>query len=473
MKKGLWQLRIPTFAALLVLFASVWVTTLLIQSRTSLTGSAGPDKEPRNIEFSNISSSTFSVVFTTKVKTISAISVDDGKSAPYVVYDDRDKITGEKRSYYSHLISVNNLQPQTKYNIKILSDGEAYPIDGSTFTVTTGPLLGKSTINGSIKGNVLLPDGNTASDTLIVLKTPNAQLLSTITDQAGNFTIPLTNIRTADLKNYFKFQSQNSTLSINHANLVSSVNVVLSTTLNIPTITLSYSYDFTQIAKIEEATDSSSLLNSNQEQITTGQVKITNPKPNDSFVDTRPLFQGTALPNTNVQITIESEPIQTIIKSNSKGLWSFRPPSPLAPGKHKITIQTVDGAGLTRTLSVNFSVFAEGSQIADSGPTVTPTPRASTTPTKTPTATPTPTAKPSPTISVSTPTPSLIPNTPTPTIAPTATLIPTQTIIPTATTIPTKPPTITPVPTGNTSTILLSTFSLILISVGLAIFFLL
>ena len=472
MKKGLWQFRIPTFAALLVLIISVWATTLLIQTRTSLIGRAGPDQEPQNVEFSNITSTSFSVIFTTTTKTISAISVDDGKSVPYIIFDDRDKVTGEKKPYYTHLLTVKNLQPQTKYNIKILSDGETYPTDGTNLTVMTGPLLGKSNIAGDINGNVLLPDGNTASDTLVILKTPNAQTLATITDKSGKFSIPLSDFRTNDLKNYFKFQSQNSNLSIIHSDLSSSINIVLTATLNIPTITLSYSYDFTQITGTEEATDSSSLLNSNREFTTTGQVKITNPKPNDAFVDTRPVFQGTALPNSSVQITIESEPIQTVIKSNSQGLWTFRPASPLAPGKHKITIQTVDGAGLTRTLSVNFSIFAEGSQIADSGPTVTPTPRVSVVPTKTTTATPTPTVKPSPTTSSATPTPSLIPNTPTPTII-TATLTPTPIVVATATTIPTKPPTITPVPTGSATSIILSAFSVILISAGFALFFLL
>ena len=55
MKKGLWQKRIPTVAAILLLFGSIWVTTLLIQKQILFIGRATPDKTPQNIVISNIS----------------------------------------------------------------------------------------------------------------------------------------------------------------------------------------------------------------------------------------------------------------------------------------------------------------------------------------------------------------------------------------------------------------------------------
>jgi len=468
--KRLLQLRIPTLAAFLFLLGSLWVITLLIQTQTSFVSKAGPDKEPHNVKFTNITNSSFSIVFTTTTRAVSGISVEDGETSPYVIFDDRDKKTGARNAYYSHHITVSNLKPQAKYNIKILSEGTSYPTDGSYYSVALGPLLPKSNQSGNIKGKVLLPDDLSGSDTLVILEVEGGQSLSVLTDNDGNYTVPLSNLRTKDLKSYLKYSSKNATLHFFRSDLSSSIKLTTDS-LSIPPITLSYTYDFTDISESEVSTGSS-IIEIPSTNIPTGSVKVTNPKPGDSFVDDRPLFQGTALPNSEVRITIESDPVYATVKANSRGAWSFRPAVRLYPGAHTISVSSLDGAGILRTVSVNFSIFAQGSQIAQAGPTVTPTPPVATaTPTRTPT--PTPTKAPSVT---TIPTPTVIPTStvvqPSPTLIPTSTLIPTPTTI-LATSIPTKPPTITPPPTGTASTVILTTISFVLILAGVAIFFIL
>lgn len=420
-------------------------------------GRATPEKSPQNVTISNVADSSFTASFTTGEKSESAISIEGQNKVPYVVFDDRDKVTGGKTPFYSHLITVSNLTPQTSYKFTILSEGETYPKDGTTYSVITGKALGKPLTTNIISGKVILPDGNSADDTIVIFDLNGAQTLSTQTNSQGEYKIDVDSARTSDLKSFFKGDiSSTATLKFMRGYLASSVMTFLKNTGQVPLVTLSYQYDFTQIQS-EEISTASSILRAPSQTIKYGDIKIINPLENASFIDTRPLFSGTAIPNQSVKITIESKLIETTVISRANGYWSFRPSAPLAPGDHKITIQTLDHYGISKTITANFVVFAGGTQVSQSA-----------TPSATPivTFTPTPTQAPIPTITTPSPTTSVV--APTPTVA--LTPIPTVML---PTTIPTKPPIVTPVPTGNTSSVVLTFVSILLISGGFALLFLL
>jgi hypothetical protein len=140
---------------------------------------------------------------------------------------------------------------------------------------------------------------------------------------------------------------------------------------------------------------------------------ITVPEKDETFTDSQPMFKGKALPETNVIITIQSQPINATVKADNFGNCEYRPETPLEPGQHTLTINAPDSEGLIQTLTQPFTVYAQGSQFVD------------------------PTA--GPLLSI---TPSISPFTPTP-VQPTATLIPTA--------APTATPSATPIvtPTAN------------------------
>ncbi|HSX19277.1 MAG TPA: Ig-like domain-containing protein, partial [Candidatus Saccharimonadales bacterium] len=177
----------------------------------------------------------------------------------------------------------------------------------------------------------------------------------------------------------------------------------------------------------------------------------------------QPLFEGKAIPGNDVEISIQStDEITTTVQADSSGNWQYRPDSKLAPGKHTLTIKTLDASGILKTLAQSFTVFAEGSQFIE--PSVSPTLSAS------------------PTAQQSSPTPTILP-TATPTTAPTTgpTDIPTPVIIIT-TPIVSPPVSSTPVPQITTPPIPKSgssalTFGIIgsVLSIGIGglIFFLL
>ena len=205
------------------------------------------------------------------------------------------------------------------------------------------------------------------------------------------------------------------------------------------------------------------------------------PRKDQEFSDQQPQFNGLALPNQEVTVTIHSEEsIETKVTSDANGVWRFRPEQPLSPGQHTITIVTRDAFGLLRSITQSFTVFAQGTQVNQSAtPSATPTlslPTKTPTPTIKPTNTPTPTRTPTPTPRVIgqalTPTPT---KTPTPTIKPTNTPTPTRTPTPTptpTTAISQISPTVSIAPPGDATAITVGALGMVISAIGGLLFLL-
>lgn len=460
--KKISQKRIPTIFALIILFASIWVTLLLIRGSVNIIGKASPDLVPQNITTTNINDSSFTVVFTTSEKSIAVINLDDNNESK-LFFDDREIDTHGEKEFYSHSITVNNLKPKTGYSFYIMLNGSAYFNKGNKFTVTTGPTLKVSAENLlPIKGKVILSNGDPAKDTIIKISSEQIQEVSTITKESGEYEIPINSIRTKTLDSHAQLNDDAKiTLTALRQYLQSTINVVYKNANNIPLISLSqnYNFDATQSTKVNELRMESQL---NIPTITTkkGEVKILVPKKDESFIDSRPLFSGTAIPLGKVKITIQSDIITAEITANKNGAWSFRPSVGLPAGEHTITIETLDANGITRIITENFFVFGSGSQIIESA-----------TPSATPIILPTEIPTVIPTLE-----PTQVP-TSVPTIAPT-TIEPTSTPIPTTAVNPTNAPTTKPVTTiapagSNTSSTILTFVSVIFIFTGATLLFLL
>lgn len=465
-KKKLFEKRIPTLAAFVILIISLLVTNLLLKSGVIIIGRASPDTLPNNILVTNITDTSFTVTYTTNEKTSGAVNVigEDGKNSLF--FDERDK-TGSQQAYYSHQITAGNLKPKTSYSFTILADGKTIQDNNKPFVTTTAPTITTPpTSQKPIFGRIIMPDGQPAEDILVRIPTGKTQSVSTITKTSGEFIIPVNSIRNLNLDAYYNF-TDNDILQIEvlRQDLRSSVKILFKNSASIPLITLPNIYDFTQENPVQEAT-SSSKFRIPQTSVKTGEVKITSPTENQSLIDDKPVFKGTAGANKTVKITIESPVvIQDTVVADANGIWTFRPPTALAPGNHTITIETTDNLGIVRRISLKFSVFAAGSQVALEA-TGAPTPTA------TPTSSPTPTGVPSPTPTlIPSISPSLTPpiSTPTATIVPTGTPTSTPVLSPTAA-IPTKTPKVTLPPTGSTSTSVVLTFvSVVFIFTGVSL----
>lgn len=489
MKKPLLKFRIPTAAGLVLLFLSIWITSYLIQSGVITIGRASVDIEPQHVIVSNITDTSFTVSFTTNDKALSAISVSSQSMEPTTYFDNRSKT--DQETFSSHYITVKKLSPRTTYQFSILSDGNTYLQNGQKYSVSTGPKLVNTPKSGKkISGRVIMPDGSAAVDTIVIVSIQKAQQLSALTTSSGTFSVPLTLLRTSNLNGYFTPPSNSPvTIQFMTQDLLTTTKTKLSAASKLPTATLSYQYDFT--GETTTTATSSSLLKIPASNITPGTVSISVPRNQQSFIDVRPQLSGSGVAGKNVAIDIEPGSRKASVQVESNGVWTYRPSSDLQPGAYTLRITTPDSFGISKTLSVAFSIFGTGSQIAGSGPTFTPTPRPTSTPTPIPTAIPSPTPTSIPnatptTITLLTPTPtSTLPTsaitTPSPTlsqISPTPTLI---ALAPSATPLPTVAPTTsaqvtpvtTPAATGNLSTIVLGFVSVVFIIGGATLLFIL
>lgn len=468
--KKIFSHRIPTLLAIILLIVSIGVSVVLLGKGIFYVGKAAPDPKPQNVMITNISDSSFTVVFVTTQQVESVVSFSQATSST-VILDDRDKSTGTPQKYYSHHITVPNLLPNKNYDFTILSGGKEY----SPFKATTGGVITNSPPSQNpLFGTVLLADGNTGNDVVLTFKTAGGQLNSSVTDDKGTFVLPTNSLRNESLMDYV-ILSDTSQFEINafRADSKSTVTASFLAAQSLPTITLQQAYNFVQTPQEKAASVSSGLtipvLDSIQKTIS-----ITTPQDNQTFIDDRPLFKGRAYPNAKVEISIKDFLSTTIVADNA-GNWSYRSDNRLSATEHELAIETADNLGKKTRITRTFAVLSSGSQINQSAtpsasPTLRPTIPPTATPTQTTTPTLTPTATPTTGLTITPTTPLDSSPTPTSSIAtPSATISPTFTIVPSGG-IPTATPTQTPSGSMN-STIFLSVISFIFIAAGTILLF--
>lgn len=396
--------KFPTLIAIILLMVGVIVTSILVQKRVIIFQQAAPSDAPQNLMITNISDQSYSVIYTTDASVIGTISVtgSDGKSQ--VVLDDRDQQSGTPKSYNIHSITAKNLSPNATYTFTILSGSTTFLNSDKPFSLTTPDTLSANpSTQIPLSGKILLSDGSMPDEALVVVTSDNGQFLSTLQNAAGLYILPLNTMRTKDLKSYISF-SQNTKFQIIALNQNSTSHVIvgISGISPLPPITLSQDYDFT----FQTTPLASGAANVNFPSLSfsantiNATPQIITPQNNQSFTDQQPQFKGTAQPNTSVTISIHSDTTSTSVTTDSSGNWTYRPTSPLSVGQHTITITTLDQYGILHTITQNFVVFAQGSQVNQSA-----TPSSTLVP---PTPSPTPSLTTIPTL-INTPTPTLVP----------------------------------------------------------------
>ncbi|HRN95970.1 MAG TPA: Ig-like domain-containing protein [Candidatus Levybacteria bacterium] len=457
MKKPIWEKRIPTLFALLLVAGSIFLTGFLLQQQTSTTGRASQDTEPAHLAITDITDTSFSVAFTTIEPAVAGIKVS-GPNMPESVFF----ASTNQEAQVSHKIYVPNLIPSTQYNFSILLQGKTILNEGNPYTVTTAPIFEDEVPTQLVEGKIITPEGENAPQVLVILSSDSSQTLSTITDQNGIFTFNIGTLRSPELTAYASLtDSSLFTIDTYYRDLASRIQIRYNNITQIPPITLSQNYDFGTLDIEEEPATSDAQFVIPTPNTTQSTFSITAPAQEQSFIDSRPTFRGTASPQTDVVIIINSQASHTVV-SNATGQWQFRPQEELAQGENTISVQSKDALGVTKTLTRTFSIFPAGSQIAQ-----TATPSATLTPTISVTISPT--LSPSPSVTT---TPILSPSE---TVSPSPT--PTEIIAPTATSTPqpTVPPiiTVTPTPPGSVTTVLVTFTSVILIVAGTALLFIL
>ncbi len=410
MQNSLLHKRIPTLFGLLLLIAGFFAINYAVNHTVFFITQASPTYTPEEIRVTNLTDTSFTISYVTQDSVLGTLTYDTTPTGNKVALDDRDQQSGTPQPYLTHHITVKNLSPDTTYYYSILSSNKTFLDKDKPFSVKTLTSLTEDPSRQTpIVGTVANPDGSHDNNTIVLLVTDGAQTLSTLTKSDGTFIMPLNALRASDFSKYISFTPDSLIkLLVENPKGKATVSVLASQINPVPLITLNNSYDFTTSVQGEispvpiasNSADTASFPSFSATEAGPKEPAIASPDRNEELHDSQPQFEGTALPNTEVQIEIHSnDPISTTVTSNSNGSWSYRPPTKLDPGEHTITIKTKNSQGILQTITRNFTVFAEGSQFTEPSvspvqPTATPLPEITITPTPTPTLTPTPIASP-------------------------------------------------------------------------------
>lgn len=455
MRRTIWDKKIPTLLGIILISGGIFMTTMLTRSGVIFQSKAGPTQIPQQVRLSNISDSSFTVTYTTATPILGSVKYGTNATFGSTALDDRDQQKGTVTPFVTHYITVKNVRPSTKYLFAIVSGDNTYDNNGQPFEVTTAPqITTKPPQQNPLAGKVSLSNGSPANGTILTMIVPGSQMFSTLVTNDGTYLLPLNALLTSNLSTYYSIKPTDViNMTLTNGSESSTVKLLATQTNPVPLITLSQNYDFVSSQQpLNEQTNANQSAQAlfpvfNQVSTQSQTPKIIIPgKKDEGFADQQPTFQGSAPPNTDIQITIHSvEQIQVTVRTNKNGVWSYRPIKRLSPGAHTISITAKDASGIQRTVSQTFIIYAAGSQVSESA-----TPSATIVPTLRPTATVAPTIVPTvnPTSSL-TPTPTTTGSaTLTPTTTPVVTATPSATIIPTPTAIPTVAPTVTPIPTA-------------------------
>jgi len=388
--------KIPTLLALFILFFTIGAISFLVQKVTSGKTSASPSTEPINLTITNVSDTSAKVIWQTATATTGMVTLKTKSNTKISAYDERD-VAGKLIKYTAHSVAVKNLQPNTTYDMNVLSDGKQFPAkDKPAYTLQTGPTIMDTTSSGfePSYGMVKTNDGKPAGGGLLIVTLEDSQPISTLITGSGSWIIPLNFIRTKDLSRYVPAKSQmTETITIYYDTQITGGITDTDNDAPVGDMTIGGSYDFRNQQTKRKATNTLAGTDTGGTVLGTtattptpvpgkiGGVAITAPVQNASLVSNRPLIQGTGIQGKTVTVTVGIEkPVSGKTTVGANSLWSFTPVKPLSNGKQSVTITTVDDKGKAIALTTTFTILKAGSQVlGDATPSATlePTPEAS------------------------------------------------------------------------------------------------
>lgn len=427
------HVRIPTILGLLVLISGIAAGVWLVNSK-QLTGlTANPANQPTYVTLTDISDTGFTISWVTNFATKGIVMFGASPdSLNQTAIDDRDQEHLQSSSYKTHYVILGKtipLTPATNYYFVIQSGSATYDNHGKPYQIKTAPSTTEQIPEAdSISGKVIHTDGSPAAGAIVYVVLPNVSAQSTLTTTSGNWIIPLSLARSADLSQFAIYDHQGSLSQIfvqGDSGDTSSVDVTLADARPTATITLGQSYDWRTNQKpspLPTSTASATLgaktgfplqpLGSSLPE--NKNVTIYYPKPNETISIARPSFIGNGPKGATLNFIIESsQKITGSVTVISDGTWEWNIPTDISSGQHTLTILYKDFQGISQKISRNFSiVLGQVRGVADIAFAASPSGSLAPTPTPTPTSTPTVSATPTPSLSPS-PTPS-----PTPTTSP-------------------------------------------------------
>lgn len=254
-------MKIPTLLGLALLITAITLGVMLYLNQDNQKQQTIPLYNPQKIQVVNISDTQLSIVWQTSNQVPGQIIYGQSYNLNNLQNDNRDKT--EVKQHLVHFVTLKNLKPDTKYYYQIKSGPFTYPDKYLDFK--TAKKLNETkdpSLNKPIQGTILNTNLNPVDEALVFLKIEDAQDIATFTSTAGNFIIPLTDLRTTSLETLYKItDKQSAQLLITRAEISSLVDITLPLqTTVLPPLTLGQNinlknYTGNQVNKTKKQTD--------------------------------------------------------------------------------------------------------------------------------------------------------------------------------------------------------------------------
>lgn len=385
--------RIPTIVGILLVLSVIGIIAFFEWFNRRPTSASG-STVPSNVQLTNISDTSFSVVWITGAPATGMVSIVSPKHTPMIYFDDRD--TNKKLvPYTTHMVTIRSLSPSTQYSFRLISNGKSFASNGSPYTISTASTLSGSTTGlEPAYGTINDMGGSPVSGAIILMTIEQGQLLSTITSPSGSWLLSLGLARTATLTKYLDGTDRlTETIRVLWGDQEATA---ITDTLNdapVPTMVLGKTYDFRkqQATKLPDAPTvlGNTTMTKPSTAITIG---LTAPAQNASLTTTLPLIQGTGIPGKSVSVVVGiTSPVSGTATVGADGIWRYTPTKPLGAGKQSVTATTVDERGKAVATTHTFTILKSGTQVlGDATPSATLAPTPTATPPASPSATTTP-----------------------------------------------------------------------------------
>lgn len=395
------EIRIPTLLGLILLVIGLGSAIFLIENFGALYSEAAASTIPQEITVVNVTDTGFSVSWMTQAPTTGAliyknrVILEQTRTAT----DVRDK-NSLPQLRFTHFITISGLKPNTSYEVTLISGNNQYPDLAPTVSTLT-PLPPPSLVSDPVFGTLVDAYNNPVPEALVYVSFDGSQTLSALVDNAGNWMIPLSLLRSQEGNRYYEpSKKEQEHLFFVNKDGRSTVTTTIENDSPVPTIRLGESYDFTRatskknrgliIAQAQPFLGNSGTANT--------PFQVTYPTKGAGIPSDKPAFKGTGAPGKLVHITLSASKklitADTTISTN--GLWSWTPTEALAAGKYTAIVTSYTAKNAPVATSVSFIVLKSGTSVLGDA-----TPSASLTPSPTATASPITSASPSASLSPS------------------------------------------------------------------------
>lgn len=380
------ELTIPTILGILTIIGGLMGGVVLLNKPLRNLVGASPEETPNEVKITNISDAGFVVSWITAKSTSGYIQYDGG----LVVSDDRDQERGEIGNYFTHLVTIKALKPDTNHSFKIGSGKSLYDNSGKLYQITTATAVSQVPAADVAYGQVVTASGDPVEGAIVYLSLPGAVPQAALTKPSGSWVIPVAIARSADLTGYAAYDREKEKIEITvqaGALGTSVINTTTGATKPVANITLGENISGETPAPTPVA---GSRFSQGTLATDTGETLIIlTPKSGEKINSQKPEIMGKAPAGSKVTIKVESSQLFTeTLTASENGDWTYGVPKNLDPGTHTITVTSIID-GVTKTVKKNFVVEAAG---VSNAPARVATPSATLVPT------PKPTPKPSPTI---------------------------------------------------------------------------